>query len=540
MKRTIFRVTFDDNETKSVSAQPLEPRKYIAAVSLTKPDKFEGDYGIDWCDMSEDFSNIEKFQGSKISDISHVFDETTSQFKAGGTALEKQALVKKMYQDETYHEKDYPLTWINLPKDKVAELTITPFLMPDAKVKATDFLTLIKSPDFEITYDGKTDANESIKLENPKKPFKIQVKALKTYTTTKYISIKDHEENEVGKIEMAANNIVNLNIKIIPIVFNASSKASDAEALHEKALKAKDDKNNNLKTTLNTKSLNQAGINCTITPFNKANPEYVFIDPSVGDWTNYYNSSTNILSDWTFKPTDANKPKQDNNEDGIKSPANRTTKLLLDELKQAYFSKPDRKNFKGAIIFVSDKSFSKATISGYSENIPLKNQGTVIFKTGLEKSKTYAHELAHMLGLEHSFLDDDINSQIANRITQQNTIDKEAEKKYILRQKGHIKVIQKEFSKDKQNALKENRSIDNDVMNKYNKNLKRVNENIKISEDNIKTYDLLSRQINIGKGNGFKMIQKSSKNFMDYYNKKVYFNRFQSEIMKQECIDYYQ
>ncbi len=545
MKPTTFRITFEDGETRSANLMPIMPATYIATVApkdATDPTKFSGAYGIDWCEMDGSFSKIETFQNTKTSAISHVLDVATSQFKTGGTDAEKQAHLKKMYEVVKYQGKDYPLTWINLPKGKVVSVTIKAALISGTREK-NDFLTIVKHPNFEISHDKTSDAgsNPAIKLEKIKnKGWDVDIKALNTFAQTEYIVIQDYKGDEVGKIEMAPNSLVNLNVKIVPVVFNRASKNSDAEDLYEKALKAKDDDNNDLKTTLCSKSLNQAGINCIIAPFNKTNPEYVFIDPSVGDWGNYYDSSAEILSDWTFELTDTNKPQSNTTEDDLKTSPNRTTKFLLDELKQAYFSKPHRKNFKGAVIFITDKSFSKATIGGYSESVPLKNQGCVIFKVGLENSKTYAHELAHMLGLEHYFLDAETNAEIADRIKVLNEIDTEAEKKNILKQKEAIKDIENLISEEKQDALNENRSVDKDFIYRQEKSLKRINDNIKASEDNIRIYDVLNRQVNVGKSNSFKVIKKSSKNFMDYYNLKVYFHKFQSEIIKQECIDYYQ
>ena len=126
MKKTTFTIIFEDGETKSKSLTPLQQRDYIATV---KPKDFNGEYGIDWSEMNADFSNIETFQETLVSDISHKLDESTSQFVANPNAQEKQELVNKLYTMTTYHEKKYPVTWMNLAKDSVAKLNITPHLI---------------------------------------------------------------------------------------------------------------------------------------------------------------------------------------------------------------------------------------------------------------------------------------------------------------------------------------------------------------------------------------------------------------------------
>ncbi|MDC1162004.1 hypothetical protein OAT18_01040 [Tenacibaculum sp.] len=141
MKKTTFTVTFEDGETKTVSLNPAEKRDYIATVS---PENFNGEYGIDWCKMNVNFSDIETFQEIKVNDISHKLDEATSQFVANPNSNEKQELIKKLYQAEKYHEKEYPVTWINLAKDKTATLNITANLINGTRKKRWMLLVLKK------------------------------------------------------------------------------------------------------------------------------------------------------------------------------------------------------------------------------------------------------------------------------------------------------------------------------------------------------------------------------------------------------------
>ncbi len=85
--------------------------------------------------------------------------------------------------------------------------------------------------------------------------------------------------------------------------------------------------------------------------------------------------------------------------------------MLLDELEDCFYDKYGRSH-KGVLVFVLEKDFDRLNTLGYSQNSPLRSQGTIIFKGGIILSDVYSHELGHFLGLEHTFL----KEQNANKI----------------------------------------------------------------------------------------------------------------------------
>ncbi len=533
LKKTGLRITFDDGETLVRYLQPILAAKYIATVtpSSIDPTKFTGEYGIDWCEMDANFSKIVKFQNTPTSDISHILDEPSSQFIKGGTDSQKQALLKKMYKIVQYYGKDYPLTWINLPKGKVASVNIkTPLI--SGKDEKTDFLTIVKNPNFEIVYDKTTDAgsNPPIKLEKLKsKGSDIEIKALNTFAQTEYIIIQDYNGDEVGKIEMCPNAIENLAVKIIPVVFKSTpaTETTDAQALYKNATNG-----TKLVDSLNKKAFYQAGIHCTIEPI-KPSPECIVIDVNTKDWSNYYDASKNTLTDWTFAVTDINKPKQEILEDGIKTALDRTKKFLLDELEQAYDSKY-RNNFKGALVFVADRDFidSSNTTVAYSQNIPLRSQGTIIFKKTISKGLTYVHEISHMLGLEHTFLETDTNSHITKNSKVMNENIKNNNELVASRNK----LIKHHEGRIKEYGYDDDGSPDQKFIDKEQLKISNAKKEIEESKKEIKTF---KRILSIRKNYPVRITKSKSFNFMDYHNTKVFFNKIQSEIIKKECVDFY-
>ncbi len=157
------------------------------------------------------------------------------------------------------------LTWINLPQGKVASLTIKATLI-NGTSKNTDFLTIVKNPNFEMPHDKTLDAgsNSAIKLEKIKnKGWDIDIKALNTFAQTEYIVIQDYKGDEVGKIEMAPNSVENLDVKIIPVVFKSTpaKETTDAQALYRSAING-----GKLINTLNNKAFSQIGVKCIIAP----------------------------------------------------------------------------------------------------------------------------------------------------------------------------------------------------------------------------------------------------------------------------------
>ncbi len=536
LKKTGLRITFDDGETLVRYLQPILAAKYIATVtpSSIDPTKFTGEYRIDWCEMDANFSKIVKFQNTPTSDISHILDEPSSQFIKGGTDSQKQALLKKMYKIVQYYGKDYPLTWINLPKGKVASVNIkTPLI--SGKDEKTDFLTIVKNPNFEIVYDKTTDAssNPPIKLEKLKsKGSDIEIKALNTFAQTEYIIIQDYNGDEVGKIEMCPNAIENLAIKIIPVVFKSTpaTETTDAQALYKNATNG-----TKLIDSLNKKAFSQAGIHCTIEPI-KPSPECIVIDLTKDNWAQFYKSKNGVFQDWKYQETTI-KPAVSIDEDDETRYNSRdlSPRFLLDKLEDMYFAKYG-KTHKGALIFVTDKNYIDPLYLGFSQVNPIRSQGTVIFNRGLSDVSVFAHEIAHMLGLEHTFFKDtkettDTNTKLDKLTRSQSVADG---KKEINANIAHAE----NYIKEDQEAIKELKAqstLSEDDKSK----IKEREESIASTQKSIDKQKDRLRKIDIKQVYGLKITQAKTKNYMDYINDRTYFAKHQVELAKKECKDFY-
>ncbi|PIE47827.1 MAG: hypothetical protein CSA40_02100 [Flavobacteriales bacterium] len=532
MALTTFTVTFEDGESKSVTADIKDNLEAIATIA---PIKDKGTYGVDWCTMDEDFSNIKTFQKTDVSKISYVLDATTGRFKTGASIEEKQALLVKQYETTTYLDKTYPLTWLNLPQGKTATLEVTIWCDKKLSFDKNDYITFNHNAgNFKVSFKG-TD-NDAIQLNKVKKgkTYTITITALNTIATKEYITLVTNDGVEVGKIEMAANNTVDLAVKIIPVVFksNAAEERTDATALKTKTLNE-----TTLLETLNTQSLNQMGIKCSI---NNA-LEYIVVDLTTNNWANYYDTPKNSFKNWHYGAGATSKPAPSVNEDGKKSYTARSTeKFVLDKLEEAYYAKYG-KTHKGALVFVTDKDFTDSNITdiiqGYSQTDPLRSQGTIIFNSGITNAKVIAHELGHMLGLEHTFFKDateaaDTNDTIDSLALRKNISEGQQEiEDAIAYAESYIEDLEKDIIgiKTKDNITNNDKITIRDKEADINE----VKKSIQHYKDNLKRLAIKVA------GSGIKTIKGSTNNFMDYTTSRVYFYRHQAEIAKKECKEFY-
>ena len=526
-----------------------EKNKAGSIIAFIKPTiSYKGEFGIDYCEMNKDLTEITKIQGTDISAIEYIFDENTKQFKRATNIVEKYNAVKKLYHTKKYSEKEYYATWVFLSVGQTANLRLNTFFIDKSKKvkKNEEFITFGENPNFEIKYKGQTNNQIKIFVEKHNKEYDFEVKALKTFDTIEYIKIIDEKSNEIGVIEMSPNKVETLEVKVIPVVIK---KTLPQDALNNIAMDLYNDVINSQKDgvnfidVLNKHSFNQAGIqwilkdNYKIQNYRKTIDQMLIIDVQ-NEFRHYYDSTNNTFKDWRFNASETDptkKPSIYKDEDGYSKYGQNDfvndVSYLLDKLKEVYFDKYG-KTFKGALIFVLEYDFSDTTIA-YSKNTPIKNQGIIVFcKSERTKAGVYSHELGHLLGLEHTFIMnnkqlDELNNQIRD----------------ILRDKGNLEstISSNDYNirERKTDIEKEKEKLNNtsDVSERQS-----IEEKIKKYEDELKEYEIRDEQLkrilpqkeNIFIGD-FRTKLGSTNNIMDYKDQTGFvFSKNQVKILRND------
>lgn len=314
----------------------------------------------------------------------------------------------------------------------------------------------------------------------------------------------------VGKLNVMRNinsdkNIVNFRV----VYVKKKSVENDFKNIEEKI--AKIGGYQAIEEYLNKKVLNQALIQCKIYP---EDPQFGKLDGL--DFSDNSLKQVNIIND--------------NGE--LKDGA---LNYFQEQFEKLY---PIPAKRRGIFIFLT--SFRSIDANGIGVTYPRDANSLIIYSEGLDKKEVYAHEIGHILGLLHSFLNRDSNCNLIN-------IDRE-----IVEAKN---IIEEDKAKLRIQNLRLNENIEYEK--KYGstfavkKNIKILNQNIQEIKKDIKNK---IDKIEVLKENKIFFEQGRTENIMDYTwseecfiskkyvknpSKQKTFSKLQWEIMLKELQKYY-
>jgi Uncharacterized protein conserved in bacteria len=551
----------------------------IDVIVFAKPTKnYKGEFGFDYCDVGD--VNISAFQGTNVADIEYIYDEATHEFVPYNSALhntQAQNYLKEMYYHTQMYNRPYIGSWLLLPegnkekgKGEKANVALHIEKVNDnrteqeKKEKKKEYIVFEENKKFSITYKGKEDNEIKIEKKNCKgDDCVISIIAKETFSATEYIRILDERTRAtVGVIEMAPNAIEIIEVKIVTVLLKSKTQGilenmnRQRENLYKKA-EAQFDKINEF--------MRQAGIKCNFQP----SGDYIVFDDDDQNPLNTDKPFFTIGSDKdgnrqvifqdrelvspSDKETYLNETPFD--EDGV-SNVNKEieTDHLLSLFLRKYKTSPPKSKFKGAIYFITEEAFNEPK-GGYTKLSPIKNQGIVIFGSNLDDARTYAHELGHLLGLQHTFMENinDFNESIRDVLTDKAIRYPDTNIDTLIR-------INEQNIKDREEKIKEaNKELEQQGINQVRKielEEKKANANKDLEDfllrrnDLQKRKELLEYRYNALFGQKIKTKIKTSANIMDYLytteeteanpqlkekNKKmILFSKKQCETMRKE------
>jgi hypothetical protein len=383
------------------------------------------------------------------------------------------------------------------------------------RVEKRDWMTITcsKTPIKEQLIDSKTywELNYRSLNVSGANGNTIQIKILSTLSKTERVLFFDGQNQIVGALNFVANEVYKLPIKIVGLAKKYMSEAT-VESQNNAQAKAQQYLNEiaNIRTGidtfismldlkladyLNNNSLNQASIQCE---FERDANDNIVVHPLYFpeiEWETqgYFESTSNWLRDSSTEKKD-----------------------ILDKTYETCIANGLISNdYRGIVLVISalrgDDEGGKADL--YSENGKI----AMIFFSNIQNWATYAHEIAHVLGLSHSFYRDE------------NTL-----------LNSYMNLIKNEigFQNLNQNYIdKQQRALDNNLLTEEGRG-----DLEKAKQAQIASIAKLNRfrfSKSIYEINKFRFEKAKTTNIMDYSKQKYTFFHYQWKIMQNEIIQYY-
>lgn len=523
---------------------------------------FDGEFGFDWL-RTDSSDNPTKVQTVDITNLEFVYDNSRIEYISVITTPNRKNEIKTEYEKVPL-KIPYYSHWLSI-RQVNQEIKLNMLCNP---IKKGDDITkqevsFRKNDFYEVTIDGQK--NENIKYIPDGKPKEISIKILKTSAQIDIVPL-DRDGKEIGKIIAVDNTkIYNLPIRLVCVVKDTATKETEISQL------ISDFKTEKIEEYLNNNSLNQALIKTTVEIDSKYR---IAFDENA--WSGkFYDKAGNFFTN-RKDPSGAKVKYKNDDGDEIESDYEHILDKFLNDYKDAF--EKDGKKFKGILLFITNIKKDPADLEGgVSRTQPVNFREAIIFASNLKDKSSYAHEIAHALGLEHYFWRDpeykndleDIKSNIkSNEEAKKNNengikdnkqnikTNKEAKKhndNIINERNQEIKKWTTEMTKPTYSYKKEAQERI-DYLKAENKKTKDLNDKIegyiKKSEDSnvelMKTNNnidkLLEKQknnLNVYKSNKYKFKEKSTLNIMDYSSKTNIFTKWQWNIMQNDVKFYY-
>lgn len=382
-----------------VHAVALDFRCWAKFVRKAPATSYKGTYGFDWINWQRDpdpkklNDQMTKIMTFPVADFTHCYDPRTNQYVSVASDVHLRRKLQGKYRRIIVYGDDYYAAWLSMRPNQKIEVQLHVEAL-NAETIAGDYLTFGAHASYQVTVGGQV--NEAIRIvptagstAAAPQVIDVTIKCLKASTDTA-LKVLDEKGTVVGLVNVVSNvKTYKLPIRVVYLVKDGAAASTNLTTLQTTLTGLK------LENFLNEHALNQAQIQVA---FEKTSTVHQIVFKEV-EWAGkYYNSTTKELTNLT-RPD----PRTGN---AI------LVKGILTRVMEEYVKLYEGKNktvFKGLVVFVTDLSNTAA--GGLGTIRPVNDRSLIIFGTNLSNKGDYAHEIGHVLGLDHTFLDIDTNQE---------------------------------------------------------------------------------------------------------------------------------
>jgi len=448
-KGTISILDSKQSDTKNVifgdySSEPKEISKVYAKVRTL--DDYKGEFGFDWVDVNPETMEIQKIQGVSFDDVEYFYKKGNTAQDLGNIipiGEDKSGAIQAIQKNYglTNFDNHFEIPFVLVKPGQPAKLSLEVFFEGESQ---DDYISITGDEFYSFKIDGEEERKDKNDKTTKKKivaneKLKLTINCSKESLDKKYFFLHTGAQGprEIGGLNMMENKVLKLKFRVIALVSNEGNPNEKAKALFKKFKNAK------IAEYLNKDSLNQAGYEVEIenkimfeNPNNPNNPD---INPDINLDDYFYAFDKEAWRKEKYFAVDVKRTKnvlgKDENgndiwikeiqegqlgdwivEDGVDKNGdviyvvkkqNQIDNITINAYKNK-LSADSKKYDSGGIIILSDLECTNITTAAYSKISPVDHYALIVFADAIESKSTYAHELGHMLGLEHTFCDEDV------------------------------------------------------------------------------------------------------------------------------------
>nr|WP_294924773.1 hypothetical protein [uncultured Flavobacterium sp.] len=413
--------TFGDSPK---TAKPLEITNLYVKVRLL--DNYKGEFGFDWVDVNPETKEIEKIQDVPFSDVEYFYKKGATSADLGDIIAKSADEIGAKHAIQDHYKFNSISKHIDIPYVLIKpnqEITLSAEVILSQGVINEDVIAITGDEFYEFEIIGGEKEGKTVKkklTEAGKIDFKVKCLQAATDKTYEFKHSNPLSGlHPVGGLNMMENKVLKLKFRVIALVSSDSNPNEKAKNLFRKF------KDNGITKYLNENSLNQAGYEVEIENqvmfdgLETIDLDDYFYAFDKEDWKtkqlfkeNHVKNKKHTIISYTpdGKPIKTEKEISEvkdviQNEGEIDFTA---INLYKDKLKNK------SKSYNKALIILADYECEKDDVGAFSRTFPLDHNALFVYSSN-DDGGTYAHEIAHMLGLTHTFIRENNKREFLNR-----------------------------------------------------------------------------------------------------------------------------